>query len=147
MARSFAQQMQDFIDNKVARPSRDVVAGTGLGIFEKVIERTPVDEGRTRGNWNAALNTLDGSVNESRSEQEAIQAVRQMAAQLELGDSFTLVNGMPHIRKLEYGGYPQPGTEKTVNGFSAQAPAGMVGVTVTEFKRAVRQAVIDERQN
>jgi len=146
MARSFAQQMQDFIDNKVERPSRDIVAAAGIQIFASVIQRTPVKTGRARGNWNAAINELDGSVSESKTEQAAMQVVEQKAAQLELGDSFTLTNGLPYIRKLEYGGYPQPGTEKTVNGFSAQAPAGMVGVTVTEFKRAVRQAVIDERR-
>lgn len=146
MARSFAQQMQDFIDNKVERPSREVVASAGIQIFTSVIQRTPVDTGRARGNWNASLNTLDGSVSESKAEDQAIESVNKRASELELGDSFSLSNGLPYIRKLEYGGYPQPGTDKTVNGFSAQAPAGMVGVTVTEFKRAVRQAVIDERR-
>ena len=54
-------------------------------------------------------------------------------------------NNLPYITKLEYGGYPKNpkgGSGKTVNGYSKQAPEGMVGVTLANneaiFDSAVR---------
>lgn len=60
---------------------------------------------------------------------------------------------MPYIRKLEYGGYPDPVKKgswdkkkktyviKTVGGFSRQAPKGMVGLTMSKIASTVKKAV------
>lgn len=53
-------------------------------------------------------------------------------------ESLFISNNLPYITTLEYGGYPNPpkkGTGKTINGYSKQAPNGMVGVTLADTKR------------
>ena len=62
-------------------------------------------------------------------------------------ESYFITNNLPYITKLEDGGYPNPPkkpTGKTVNGYSRQAPNGMVAVTIAEvdnlFSAAVREA-------
>lgn len=56
---------------------------------------------------------------------------------------------MPYIEKLEYGGYghfdggewiPANG-EKTTNGYSKQAPEGMVGVTLANKDNILKAAI------
>jgi hypothetical protein len=49
---------------------------------------------------------------------------------------------------IEYGQYPNPpkgGAGKTSGGYSTQAPAGMVRVTVMEYEKYLREAVIKAR--
>jgi hypothetical protein len=54
-------------------------------------------------------------------------------------------NNVPYIGMLEYGGYSTDSkTGKTVNGYSRQAPHGMVGVTMANanqmFEKAAKAA-------
>jgi hypothetical protein len=87
-----------------------------------VIERTPRATGHTRAQWNASLNAPDTTVTDStdyeggKTIRRALAVVRQIVA----GSKFFFTNGVPWIRKLE-------------NGSSAQAPAGMVAITVAEM--------------
>lgn len=141
MARSFAQQMQDVIDNRRA-VSRKVFAAVNIQLAEKIITRTPVDTGRARGNWNATIDQPDDKTG-SGSESSALSGARSTAAKIQPGQTFYLVNGLPYIRKLEYGGYGDG--PKTVGGFSKQAPAGMIRVTAEEFRAAVREALRREQ--
>lgn len=60
-------------------------------------------------------------------------------------ESIFICNNLDYIEKLEYGGFPNPPKKdggKTINGYSKQAPAGMVGVTLANneaiFDAAVR---------
>jgi hypothetical protein len=66
-------------------------------------------------------------------------------------DTIVIFNNTPYIRKLEYGGYGkydengnliQPSNgPKTINGFSRQAPQGMVGVTMAQAGQIFQAAV------
>jgi hypothetical protein len=55
--------------------------------------------------------------------------------------SVFIVNNLPYIAVLEYGGYPNPPSDpvhgKTIGGYSKQAPQGMVRVTAVELKPLV----------
>ena len=64
-------------------------------------------------------------------------------------ESIYISNNLPYIATLEYGGYPNPpksGSGKTVNGFSKQAPKGMVGVTLANTD-AIFLASVKEVEN
>ena len=115
-------------------------------LYSKIVERTPVDTGRARGNWNVSAGHMDASVSERTEPQ--IRSVSQMPDAL--GDeSYFISNNLPYIGTLEYGGYPENpkgGKGKTVNGFSKQAPKGMVGVTLVEAERYLRRAVNESGQ-
>jgi len=61
---SFGKDIAKF-NKKVDKVATNIFRGTALGLFGKVILRTPVDTGRLRGNWFASINRpsklLDGS--------------------------------------------------------------------------------------
>ena len=108
-------------NEKTDKAMLNVFRGTALGLFAKVIQRTPVDTGRLRGNWFANLNSpskqMDGSG-------EGYEGVTFRAA---LGDSIYLVNNLPYAKVIEDGNHSQ------------QAPKGMVKVTVAEYQRIFKQ--------
>ena len=59
-------------------------------------------------------------------------------------ESIFISNNLPYITTLEYGGYPKHpkgGKGKTVDGFSRQAPEGMVGVTLANNENIFNAAV------
>jgi len=99
-----------------------VFRSVALEVEASVIARTPVDTGRARGGWQSEMigNVLSGK-----------------------GLVFTLVNNVPYILKLEYGGYP-PGP-KIVGGYSAKSPKGMVRVTMAEFPGIVAKKAASAR--
>lgn len=126
MALSFEQQIKRIIDNREG-VTREIFAASAIQIAEKLITRTPVDTGRARGNWNASIDRADSSTGQ-RSEGAALSKATATTAELELGDTFHLTNGLPYIYRLEYG-------------WSKQAPAGMVRISVDEFNAALREVI------
>lgn len=132
MALSFEQQIKRIIDNREG-VTREIFAASAIQVAEKVITRTPVDEGRARINWNPSINRYDDSTSdekpgESAATSRATNRATAEASKLKLGDTFTLVNGLPYIRELEYGS-------------SKQAPQGMVRRSVDEFNAALREVI------
>lgn len=125
---------------KKANKKVDTVArAITLEIFSRVIQRTPVDTGAARGNWQVGINTMPtGTVAAG-----GTNNLGSLKGKPVVGNVIWLVNNLPYIGVLEYGGYPNPpktGT-KTIGGFSKQAPAGMVRVTVQEVSSAVQKAM------
>jgi hypothetical protein len=116
-----------------------------LELFRRVIYKTPVDTGRARANWQVSIGSAaSGTVeiddtNGSATMRQATADSRGFRA----GDVIYLTNNLPYIMKLEEGGYPDG--PKTVGGFSRQAPAGMVALTVQEFAMVVNQILVEVR--
>lgn len=122
---------------------------------KSIIEMTPVDTGRARGNWFASINSVDNSTSEDRKKSEAL-SVAKSESKKAYGQIFNLTNNLPYIHKLEYGGYPKDvkrGTYifstlddnpiryevRTINGFSYQAPTGMVRITAEKISLAMKR--------
>lgn len=125
----------------VERASRAIV----LTIFSGVIEKTPVDTGAARGNWQIGYDSMPTGVvaNKDTSRGSAAPAIAGKLDKPIIGHTIYLVNNLPYIGVLEYGGYPNPaktGT-KTSGGYSKQAPAGMVRVTVAEISQRVQEGI------
>lgn len=113
------------------------VRGTLLDLSKLIIKGTPADTGRLRGNWQASinapittqLNILDKQGNSS------ISDTNNVLSNLKLGNTFYLSNNLPYAAVVEFGGYPNPPknpTGKTINGYSRQAPKGMVRINVKQ---------------
>lgn len=108
-----------------------------IALFRKIVSRTPVDTGKTRANWNVSIGAPNFNVGQSVVLSRPMAQVAKIK-KYEVGSVVYLANGSQNIRLLEYGGYPQVPkhpTGKTVGGYSSQAPAGMVRISVAEFGR------------
>ena len=96
-------------------------------VFRAVVQKSPVDTGRFRANWNVSFGAADytatASTAQGRGAQEAAKALA-----LPVGGIVYLANGLPYASRLE-------------NGYSKQAPSGMVRLSVIEFDTFVQQAI------
>ena len=120
----------DAVNNSLQRISRSVIFMTPVA---------EIDGGRARGNWFASLSSYPTATSDSKAvNMSQVQAVTENAA----GKVFYLTNNLPYIRKLEYGGYPNPSSgDKTINGFSTQAPKGMVRISIENFEQGLKESV------
>jgi hypothetical protein len=127
-----------------------VVRKISLDIFRRIILRSPVDTGRFRGNWQVAIGKIPEGVVELQLDEKAaktkegskgraaaigtatISAAAAETAKVRAGDVIYFVNNLPYGPRLE-------------NGWSPQAPAGMVGITVTEYEGVVAQAATEAK--
>lgn len=119
-----------------------------LDLFGKIIKDTPADTGRARGNWQTTIGApANGEVSRT-GEDGALAEINSAAASFGAGKVIYLTNNLPYIWSLEYGGYGTgPGaTEKTTrDGYSIQAPYGMVRVGVARIQSIVAKAARDNK--
>ena len=135
---SFSSDIKKFAE-KAKIGYNDAVNISLLNVSRSIVFMTPVDEGRARGNWFASLSSYPTATSDSKAvNMSQVQAVTENAA----GKVFYLTNNLPYIRKLEYGGYPNPSSgDKTINGFSTQAPKGMVRISIENFEQGLKESV------
>lgn len=91
--------------------SSRLIRKSGETLYRAVFERTPIDTGRARANWNCSVNTPDPSFRES-ADLDPGKASGAFAG-AKAGDFLYITNAAPYILELE-------------NGHSDQAPDGMV---------------------
>lgn len=106
-----------------------VVRKVALDLFSRVIQKSPVDTGRFKGNWQVAIGSIPaGTLKlDDKSGTAAMSAVDAAVLRLKAGDTIYLVNNLAYARALEYG-------------HSKQAPAGMVRLSVMEYGAVVNKA-------
>jgi hypothetical protein len=123
----------------------DVRRSFAFALFAKILYRTPVDSGRARQNWIVTLNGGSLAYNPNAAKGGMVFADgRKMIYNAKGDDTIIIQNNAPYIGKLEYGGYgPNSPSGKTVNGFSKQAPHGMVGVTMLEAGATMTEAIAE----
>lgn len=131
MASTFALDVSSFVERAKVAPSI-VVRKLTTDILSSVVRRTPVDTGRARANWNVSLNRVDASVSVTTTDASGRQTIHVGNAAIskwDIGDSIFIANSLPYIRRLEY------------DGWSKQAPAGMVRITLAQAQQFIRAAV------
>jgi len=107
-------------------------------LSKQIMERTPVDKGRAIGNWIPSIGKP--SRRTTRGNNNFVMArVQNVLKKTRFDDTLYLVNNLPYINKLEYGGYSDG--PLTTGGFSNKAPKGMVRVTVAGAMVSLRKAV------
>lgn len=107
----------------------DVVRKIGLEVYSSVVMRSPVDTGRFRGNWNISLANFDPSFSELTDKEGAASIANATVSIAEYkGGSIFISNNLPYAQRLE-------------DGWSKQAPVGMLRITAVEFQDMVNKVV------
>lgn len=95
-------------------------------VFRGVALRSPVDTGRFRANWNVSRDVPDYATTEATDQDRMFTEIAKAKA-MPVGGVVWMSNGLPYARRLE-------------EGYSKQAPTGMVATTVAEFTQTVAEA-------
>lgn len=135
---SFATDIAKFA-KKTNRNILDVRKTVFFNLSTMIIINTPVDKGRARGNWVPKLHDFAHGVVEPVSLVQITAEIKAIGDSARGDDTLTLVNNLPYILKLEYGGYNDG--PKVVGGFSRQAPAGMVRISVSGYQKMIRKQI------
>lgn len=113
-------------------------------LASKVIYRTPVLSGSARKSWNPTIgepvpnNVTIGAPTKMKDGKEvqtcatpdaAIKDFQAVANALKPGDFYSLCNGKPYIHRLEF------------EAWSAQAPQGMLRISVAEWQQIVDRSI------
>jgi len=139
---TFALDLRRFAA-KYEKQAELVVSKICTDLSRNIIMKTPVDTGRLRGNWQASANqVITTSVQTiDRSGAATIGAVIPQAIRA-VGGVFYLQNNLPYAAVAEFGLWGKPpgsaNGPKTTDGYSTQAPAGMVRLSINEISRFIR---------
>lgn len=103
----------------------EAVEFIGLEAFKRIVQKSPVDTGRFRGNWNADIGGMNTAITETLDKSGGptiSRAVGSLSAYSTMDGypDINITNGLPYAVRLE-------------NGYSGQAPGGMVALTITEI--------------
>lgn len=122
----FSTSLSD-VTAKVKSNVDTVVRVATLALFRAVVLKSPVDTGQFRANWNVSYGAQNLTTSES-TDDSRINAEISGLSTSPVGGIVYLSNGLPYARRLEY------------EGWSKQAPAGMIRVSVLEFPQLFEQA-------
>lgn len=119
------------------RTITDTLVGTVQELAVRLVMRSPVDTGRFRANWQIGDGGPDTRVDSGYDKQPlgsapAPASFTRWQDQLEgvlPGTTIYITNSLPYARRLEY------------EGWSKQAPGGMVRVTLTEYSQIIKTAL------
>lgn len=133
---TFTLDVSNFVD-KASKTADVEIRKICLDLLTGIVLKTPVDTGRARANWFTSVGSPSGNVTTSTdpSGSSAISSGLSAISQA-TGNVLWITNNLPYIYRLEFGTYNNG--PKTVGGFSRQAPAGMVRVTINDIARQLR---------
>jgi hypothetical protein len=100
-----------------------------------MVQMSPVDTGRFKNNWQygeGAINT-DTSREPDPNAGAAMAEITQSVLSWKMGETAYITNSLPYAYRLE-------------TGWSKQAPAGMVAVTLANFQASFARALGDAKQ-
>lgn len=109
---------------------------------ELVVRISPVDTGLFRGNWQLTIDSeSSGAISRLDPEgSSTIAAIVSKANNLRAGQIAYILNHIEYGYDLENGTYRGPTAKVTDEGFSRQAPMGIVRTTPAKLKELVIQA-------
>jgi len=109
-------------DGMIAR----FVQKIAFDLFFGIVERTPVDTGRARGNWFLTTNSPSSAVVylDAKEKDSVPYPNPPDVSKITGRESVFIVNNLPYIEALEHG-------------HSAQAPTGMVALTMKEIEATI----------
>lgn len=119
------------IENLAEMPEK-VVRGTLLGLSSRIIEDTPVDTGRLRGNWQASFDAAkSGKISRTQTgpQGSATAEAQQVVGRYQPGQTFYLTNNLPYAAVIEFGGS------------KVKAPQGMLRKNVAAYQALINEAV------
>nr|WP_315467151.1 hypothetical protein [uncultured Undibacterium sp.] len=138
--RNFAKVLE-----KAGAKAEMVVRAAGMELLKRVIEKSPVGDpsmwknpesapkgyvgGRFKANWNVAIGSVDHAIDAPPDESGASSIGRgsRVVMSFPLGAVVFITNSMPYSKRIEY------------DAWSKQATAGVVRITVLEYKEIIKQ--------
>jgi len=128
---SFADQMKAW-ERKAERKMDLAVRKIALEMFRRIILKSPVLSGRFRGNWQLAIGSVpEGTLElDDKTGTATIAKGAATAMGFNAGETIFFANNLPYARRLE-------------EGYSQQAPNGMVALTIQEFQSVVSRIGIE----
>ena len=104
------------------------VQRVALAAYREINNASPVDKGTFRANWVASTDTIDRSVDLEKTRVDVQESITKATAVItsgaKVGTTVYISNSVPYAGKLE-------------DGYSPQAPAGIVAPAITRIKNAV----------
>ena len=112
----------------IGQASESRIKKVALAAYREINKTSPVDKGTFRANWVASIDTIDRSSDVSKTAKDVNEAVTAATAVItngaKLGTTVYISNGVPYAGKLE-------------DGYSPQAPAGVVAPAIITIKNAL----------
>ncbi|GDY37689.1 HK97 gp10 family phage protein [Acidovorax sp. NB1] len=129
MSNQFAENLNKLCERAGARAEM-VVRQTALALQSQMIERAPVDTGRFKGNFQCGLGLVNTTTTSppEKSGDGALSRTETVLSGWKPGQTIWLTNSLPYAKRLE-------------NGWSDQAPSGMVRLAVQNYGEAIKRAV------
>lgn len=126
---TFTLDINKFVE-KVGAEADKAVREICLNLYSDITYGTPVDTGRARANWFTSIGTPSSETIEFEGGGAAAQSLAIGRAMPDIakatGEVFWISNNLPYIYRLEY------------EGWSKQAPRGMVRIAIDNMKRDLR---------
>ena len=104
-----------------------VVRRSTFQLFKSVVDLSPVDTGRFRGNWFPSHGLVLKEVSEGARSNDSYARLARVY-EFPIGGVVYLTNNLPYAQRLEHG-------------WSKQAPIGMVRKSAVQFARFVRTSL------
>lgn len=138
----FSDVLNEWIESVEVKMD-DIFQTIVIKVGEKVVRISPVDTGLFRGNWQLTVDEETSGVlaREDQTGDSTVAAIASKANKLTAGQVAYILNHVEYGYDLEYGTYNGPTAKVTEEGFSRQAPEGMVRVTASRFTSIVNEAV------
>jgi hypothetical protein len=107
-------------------------------VFGEIMQRTPVDTGRLRQNWQIATDSPpEGTIpGEDTSGQQATGKALRVIEGADTENEIWIANNLPYAYTIEMGRREEDGKMRG----SIQAPAGMVRITAARYEAILREA-------
>lgn len=99
-----------------------VVRKVAFDVYKGITQKTPVDTGRAKANWNIGLGAINYKVTKNTTF-TAIEPPKGSGKKI-----IYITNNLPYINALE-------------NGSSTQAPKGMVSLTMLDVQRSIKNVI------
>ena len=135
---SFQSDIINFTNRSTKEVDR-IRRGTIIKLFSQVIDDTPVDTGRLRGNWRTSVGKpINGTL--IQTDKNGTRAKGKIPSKLGyFGDSVHMTNNLPYAKVAEYGEWKGPSDKVTSSGFSRKATKGMMRKNALRAKKILRR--------
>ena len=124
----FAEDLKKICD-RAGDKAELVVRRAALDIGGQLVDRSPVDTGRFKNNWQTGIGGMDKNIS-AAADLGGAGALARLTAKVAAwkpGQSIFISNSLSYAYRLE-------------TGWSKQAPSGIVRLTVQNFEQAVAKA-------
>lgn len=124
----FKQDFAKMLERAAGREDQ-LVRASALGLGAAIVEKSPVLSGRFRGNWQYGAGQINFAT-DAPEDKTGASSIGKIATGLQgwkRGETIFVTNSLPYAKRLEY------------DAWSQKAPAGMVRISVMEFKANVKK--------